>query len=672
MIIRDLWLDHFGRFEDSHLLLKPGINVIRGNNEAGKSTIYGFIRCMLFGAERLRGRGAGKDDFTRFQPWEGSGRYSGRLTYQSAGRNYRIVRDFARNNLTFTLIDEDAGREIADGADDISRYITGMNSSNFRNSIGIGQMETAPDTHFAEDMQTYMANLSMGANEAVDVSKAMDYLRVERKRIASALPDEQIRDNDDKIRKIAVQMEEIPELTRRQQVLNDQAQALKKEEDALNAGADEELKTDQAQRLEAARLIQQNNDITTRYREKKAKLHEIEQATAQEAQAKIDTVIQACEKRSHQIDAAEVRIGELQSELQSAPLKHLAIILPLLALAVCVGLAGNMLGLDGGQRAVGAVIVGAAAICMLIVMMLFSSRKRKRLASLRADVQTMGAAQERAFSYYNVSSIDGLRQAASVNGQQQIEIRRIRQELAELKKQYDAIQEPLKPYIEKYGEVITTDSLAGEVTRSQAAVLKKQREELLKQAEQIEWQLEHLIQQQAERTALEEMNVSLEEERNKMNEDLQALDLCAQTLRDITQRIHGTFGEEMNAYVSSLLDKLTAGAHKRLVIDENFRILVDDGRELLLPQQLSGGTADQMWFAARMAVSQLFFEEKMPLILDDSFVTYDDERLENTLRWLAEQEVFSQVIILSCQHRESDILEKAGIAYNLCELAEQR
>ena len=563
---------------------------------------------------------------------------------------------------------EDAGREVAHGADDISQYIAGLTPSNFRNSIGVGQMETAPDTHFGEDMQTYMANLSMGANEAVDVSRAMAYLRAERKRITAALPDEQIRENEEKIRKIAVQMEDIPELIKNQQALSDQAQALKKEEEALNAGADEELRADQASRFEAARLIQQNNDITARYREKKAQLQAIEREGAQEAQAKIDKVIEACEKRRQQMEETQVRIGELQSELQSSPLKHLVIVLPLLAVAVSIWLAGNILGLDSRQRILGAVFVGLAAVCMLLLMGAFSSRKRKRLAGLQADLQTLGAAQEKVFSYYNVSSIAGLRQAASVSGQKQIEVHRIRQELAQLKQQYDALQEPLRPYIEKYGEVITTDSLAGEVTRSQAGVLRKQRETLEKQIEQIEWQLEHLIGQQAEKTSLEEMNESLELTRKRLNDELAALDLCARTLRDITQHIHGTFGAEMNTYVSALLDAMTGGMHKRLVIDENFRVLVDDGRDLLLPAQLSGGTADQVWFATRMAVSQLFFEEKMPLILDDSFVSYDDERLENTLKWLAGQEVFSQVILMSCQHREAQILEKAGIPFNLCKL----
>ena len=667
MIIRDLRLDHFGKFDHQSITLNPGINVIQGDNEAGKSTVYGFIRCMLFGAEKLRGRGAGKDDYTRFMPWEG-GSYEGRLIYNCTGKNYRIVRDFAKNNMTFTLIDEATGNVLASDGDDISKYIPGMTASNFRNSIGVGQMEASPDMRFSENMQTYMANMAMGANEAVDVSKAMIYLRDERKRINALLPDERIRENEEKIARISEQMAEIPQLTARQQSLLDEAAKLKAEEDALIAKAEAERKDDQSQRFEAARLIQQNNDITSRYREKKAQLHEIEQTSIKEAREKMAGVIAACEKRAQQMSDAEVRVGELESELQSAPLKHLALILPVIAIAICVGLAGNMIGLDNRSRILWPVILVVAAAAMLLIMTLFQSGKKRRLAGLRADVQMLAAAQQKDFAIYDVSSVEGLRRIASASGQQQAEMNRIRQELTSLRKQYDAIQEPLRPYIEKYGEIISTDSLAGEVTRSQADVLKKQREDLTKQAEQIEWQLEHLLGQQAEMTALEELNQQMTADRHELDQDLEAVELCANTLREITQTIHGTFGEEMNAYVSSLLETLTGGVHKRLVIDENFRILVDDGKNLLTPQQLSGGTADQMWFAARMAVSQLFFEEKMPLILDDSFVSYDDKRLENTLRWLSTQEVFSQVIIFSCQHREAQIMEKAGIDFNLCQL----
>ena len=60
MIIKQLNLDHFGKFHGREIDLNPGVNIIYGANESGKSTVHAFIQSMLFGAERLRGRGAGR------------------------------------------------------------------------------------------------------------------------------------------------------------------------------------------------------------------------------------------------------------------------------------------------------------------------------------------------------------------------------------------------------------------------------------------------------------------------------------------------------------------------------------------------------------------------------------------------------------------------------------
>ena len=68
MIIKQLNLDHFGKFHGREIDLNPGVNIIYGANESGKSTVHAFIQSMLFGAERLRGRGAGRDAYSKYQP----------------------------------------------------------------------------------------------------------------------------------------------------------------------------------------------------------------------------------------------------------------------------------------------------------------------------------------------------------------------------------------------------------------------------------------------------------------------------------------------------------------------------------------------------------------------------------------------------------------------------
>jgi len=86
MKIREMYIDGFGHFHDYTLRdLPPGLTVINGPNEAGKSTLLAFIRRMLFGKPHGR-------SFNPYDPLNG-GEYGGRLTVEiGGGEVYDIVR----------------------------------------------------------------------------------------------------------------------------------------------------------------------------------------------------------------------------------------------------------------------------------------------------------------------------------------------------------------------------------------------------------------------------------------------------------------------------------------------------------------------------------------------------------------------------------------------------
>src|SRR5690606_16379959 len=70
--IETIWVDGFGRFHDRSLrAFGPGLNVVYGPNEAGKSTLLAFVRTMLYGFPR-RNRGH------HYPPLRG-GNHGGRL-----------------------------------------------------------------------------------------------------------------------------------------------------------------------------------------------------------------------------------------------------------------------------------------------------------------------------------------------------------------------------------------------------------------------------------------------------------------------------------------------------------------------------------------------------------------------------------------------------------------
>ncbi len=62
----------FGSLENKSISLKDGLNIVRGDNEAGKSTWCAFIRAMLYGINTSEKDKEGSlADKTRFKPWSG-------------------------------------------------------------------------------------------------------------------------------------------------------------------------------------------------------------------------------------------------------------------------------------------------------------------------------------------------------------------------------------------------------------------------------------------------------------------------------------------------------------------------------------------------------------------------------------------------------------------------
>ena len=65
MIIKDIQLINFGKFNHKAMPLEQGLNIIYGENEAGKTTLHTFIRGMLFGIEKQRGKASGRAHVAR-------------------------------------------------------------------------------------------------------------------------------------------------------------------------------------------------------------------------------------------------------------------------------------------------------------------------------------------------------------------------------------------------------------------------------------------------------------------------------------------------------------------------------------------------------------------------------------------------------------------------------
>ena len=96
----------------------------------------------------------------------------------------------------------------------------------------------------------------------------------------------------------------------------------------------------------------------------------------------------------------------------------------------------------------------------------------------------------------------------------------------------------------------------------------------------------------------------------------------------------------------------------------------DEKGQYIPIERLSIGTIDQMYLALRLSMINEISSEKMPIILDETFAYFDEERLKNILTYLSIGLRNNQVIILTCSDRERKIMEELGQPYQYIELSE--
>ena len=152
MKIEKLEIRNFGKMQNRTLEFSDGIQLISGENESGKSTVHTFIRSMLFGMTRGRGRAAKNDVYSRYEPWENPAYYAGEMVFESGGKRFRLTRNFGRQNADAKLV-----------------------------CLTDGEVLSVED--LADELRNYMANYQGSSDGELDVSAALDLLKQKKKRL---------------------------------------------------------------------------------------------------------------------------------------------------------------------------------------------------------------------------------------------------------------------------------------------------------------------------------------------------------------------------------------------------------------------------------------------------------------------------------------------------------
>ena len=611
MRLLELHIDGFGKFHDRTISFNDGINIIYGKNEAGKSTLHTFIRGMLFGIERGRGRAAKNDLYTKYEPWENSGTYEGWLRLEKDGTIYRIERRFRKENKSLKIINETKGLEEEATPAFVSSLLDGLTETMYNNTISIGQLKSATEDGMVTELKNYIANMNTTGNISLNITKATAFLRNQKRSLEAGLIPEASREFTSLLAEIRSVEAEIagPEYENQLAAYQNMRTQVKGLIDNTQT-----QKKDLDEKLANGKKVLSDNGFTDR-----ASVDAMS-SDAERLYSEYNTLNGECNKKSRKV------------------LSGLTAVLGIAGLGAAAAL--GYFNLTAYLPVCGA---AAAAAVIFFIISLFIRQKDKEYHRLFDNTSSeLGALLARHLGDSAVSE-------DAMNA--------FRARMGEFSKLCDMVTQSeaeIRKFLEDLSNLQTKQAGCSEM------IEKQQRTQW-----ELEKKLEHLSNYKNKAKALKRTLA----ENDRIHDEIVAIDLAHETMADLSSSIRDSFGLYLNKEASQYITGITGGIYDSMSIDENLNVFLNTKAKLVPLENVSSGTMDQVYLALRLAAAKLLqgSGSGFPLIFDDSFTQYDDERLKTALEWLASA-YGGQIIIFTCHRREAQMLRARQVEFQLIEM----
>lgn len=181
MIIKEVFVKNFGKFQNERFRFHPGINIVYGGNESGKTTLYTFLQGIFFGIRRKRGLASRTDTYITYQPWENPGWYEGSVLFESGGKDFRLERNFESRSQSADLYCVTDGEKMSVEEGDLEMLLGGISQDVYENTLSIGQLKSRTEEGLAAELREYLANFQTEGDFRLNPEGAERLLKEKRR-----------------------------------------------------------------------------------------------------------------------------------------------------------------------------------------------------------------------------------------------------------------------------------------------------------------------------------------------------------------------------------------------------------------------------------------------------------------------------------------------------------
>ena len=142
--------------------------------------------------------------------------------------------------------------------------------------------------------------------------------------------------------------------------------------------------------------------------------------------------------------------------------------------------------------------------------------------------------------------------------------------------------------------------------------------------------------------------------------------IALKLLKDANDELKDVIDPNFINKFNKIIIKVTDGKYSNINILDDGEIFTKDNEKnkIVSIKSLSAGTIDQFNLAFRLTVLMNISKEKLPIILDEAFVNYDNTRLKNILKYFESISDERQIILFTSNDREKRIMDSGNIKYN--------
>jgi len=615
MKIHNIKINGYGSIKNKEINLNDKINIIYGKNESGKSTIFKFILNMLYGASKNK-KGKDISDFDKYKPWY-TEEFSGRIEYSlDNGEFYNVYREFKKKS---PIIYNKNGEDIT------NKYIVDKNNGNqffydqtnideelFLSSTAVMQQEVEIDSQNKNAIIQKLSNLAGSGNDNISYKKCIDKLN--KKQLIEIGTE---RSQDRPINKVNNLLEALKNDKRELKLYQDEKYEI--EENIGNIKEQIEIEEAELENLKETVKLKQKLDLE----EEKIRINEqINESNKLE--------IQEIEKEKEKKEEELLKLRENKDIKINKKMYFITLIILLIVNVLLIIL------LESNLK-----FLSLISILIWVLAYAFNINNKK-----------MKARKE------NKKEID----------KKKDEINKIDSKLDILRKNADNVDLEIEQIRNKINlEIINKSNIKESQIKLEEKVEKLN--SLKIKLHSIELDKNNIFPKLDMLSNIEEKIEALEEEKEYLEEKNKSIELAKEVLQDAYKIMRENVTPKFSNNLSNIISKISNGKYSNIKITEENNIIVELESGKYIPVELlSTGTIDQLYLAFRIAIIKEITGENIPIILDESFAYYDNNRLKNMLEYISNN-IENQVIILTCTDREKDILEHTNIKYNYINLS---